>query len=163
VDKNVTGAPLHERLMMLQRLALSRDWLSIAAATHGRFLDKAMAFHALYPEVALVFIVGTDTLVRVFDGKYYADRERELSALFRVCAFACANRGKEGHDVTDRLLAEPENQAFADRVWPFALDDYHAALSSTQARELLATGARNIPQVPDEVRAYILERGLYRD
>jgi nicotinate (nicotinamide) nucleotide adenylyltransferase len=161
VDKRVTGAPLHERLMMLRCLVAGREGFSVAASSHGRFLDKVRAFRRLFPAVSLHFIVGFDTLVRVFDAKYYANRDAELSELFAESRFICANRGNMSVGEMSAWLARSENRAYADSVLPMALDAVSASVSSTAARERLLRG--EIPsEVPPSVLDYIRLRGLYR-
>jgi nicotinic acid mononucleotide adenylyltransferase len=161
VDKEVSGAPLHERLMMLWRLARTRTWLRVAVTTHGRFLDKAVAFGAVFPSAELVFLVGYDTLVRVFDAKYYTDREAELDALFRQVRFVCAGRGDVGAEGIRRFMEVPENRAYAGRVAALELAAEEASVSSTRVRQALADGAWS-EDVPPAVMAYIAARGLYR-
>ncbi|MBT3267796.1 nicotinate-nicotinamide nucleotide adenylyltransferase [Candidatus Poribacteria bacterium] len=156
VDKAVTDAPLHERLMMMRAIAAPRPWTSVAIATHGRFLDKMTALREHFPSADVCFIVGYDTLVRVFDPKYYADRAAELRALFDQTSFACANRVGSGDGALASLLRAPENATYADGVSSMALDPYHAGLSSTAIRASLASGG-----VPEEVVAYLAERPLY--
>lgn len=161
VDKAVTGAPLHERLMMMRAVARSRPWLSVAIASHGRFLDKMTALRACFPTAEVCFIVGYDTLVRVFDAKYYADRAHELSALFSQTSFVCANREGSGEDALSKLLRAPENAAYADGVRPMALEAYYAGLSSTAIRTALRSGQTAVDGLPDEVTAYLSDRPLY--
>jgi nicotinamide-nucleotide adenylyltransferase len=161
VDKAVTDAPLHERLMMMGVLAESRPWLSVAVATHGRFLDKMAALREHFPTADVCFIVGYDTLVRVFDPKYYTDRDAELRALFDQTSFVCANREGSGDDALDGLLLLPANAPYAEGVRPMALDAYHAGLSSTAVRTSIASAQSRPDGLPEEVAAYIDGRGLY--
>ena len=161
VDKAVTDAPLHERLMMMRAIAAPRPWMSAAIATHGRFLDKMTALREHFPSADVCFIVGYDTLARVFDPKYYADRAAELRALFDQTSFACANREGADDDAFAELLAVPENAAYSDGVRLMALDAYHAGLSSTAARASLASGRGRSVGVPEEVADYLAERPLY--
>jgi len=161
VDKAVTDAPLHERLMMMRAVAESRPWLSVAVATHGRFLDKMTALREYFPTADVCFIVGYDTLVRVFDPKYYTRRDAELRALFDQTSFACANREGSGDDALGDLLALPANAPYAEGVRPMALDAYHAGLSSTAVRTSIASDEGRPDGLPEEVAAYLDSRRLY--
>lgn len=161
VDKSITGAPLHERLMMLRRLVAGRERFSVVATSHGRFLDKTRAFRRLFPAVELFFIVGFDTLVRVFDPKYYADRDAELAELFAQSRFLCANRGETSVRDVNAWIEHPENRRFADAVLTMELDVFTAAVSSTRAREELSRLGVSA-DVPPAVLEYIRERQLYR-
>jgi hypothetical protein len=50
---------------------------------HGRFVDKAAAFRAEYGVGCdLFFVMGFDTIARVFDRKYYDDLHASMRALF---------------------------------------------------------------------------------
>jgi PncC family amidohydrolase len=153
VDKRVYGASLAERLWMLWHFAAGMGsagagWLAVGAGSHARFVDKAAG---LPPTVALYFIVGFDTLVRVFDAEYYTDLEAELRELFDQSQFIVANRGER--DVADvhAFLQEPLPQRYADRIHVVALDDFHAGLSSTLVRERLQRGEPIADFVPDAV------------
>ena len=115
VDKKTEHAPLHERLMMLNLTAQERRWMSIGVGSHGRFIDKSAALKKLYPASEIVFIVGYDTFIRVFDDKYYEDRDAELDALFAGASFLCANRKLDGIDSVEALLNRPEKQALSRR------------------------------------------------
>ena len=163
VDKPIFGAPLHERLMMLRRIAERRPWLSVGASTHGRFLDKVSALRPLYPTAEIVFIVGYDTLVRLFDPKYYTEMDAELGRLFAEARFVCANRGEADTTAIAALMDRPETRPFRDGVAPFPLDPYHASLSASSIRERLAHGETTLPDVLPEVAEYIFDRALYRD
>jgi nicotinic acid mononucleotide adenylyltransferase len=161
VDKAVTGAPLHERLMMMRAVAEPRPWLSVAIATHGRFLDKMVALREHFGSAEVCFVVGYDTLVRVFDPKYYTDRTAELQALFSQTSFACANRAGSGEDAVSAMLRTPANAAYAEGVRPLALEEYYAGLSSTEIRATLGSREAPVDGLPDEVNAYLTDRPLY--
>ncbi len=50
VDKAVTGFPLERRLNLMARFAESRPTFSVAACSHGRFVDKAEAIRLTIPQ-----------------------------------------------------------------------------------------------------------------
>ncbi len=162
VDKGLADAPLSDRLMMMLALVRDRPWLSVGLGTHARFIDKAAAIRPHAAATEIVFVVGADTLIRVFDGKYYAQRDAELEELFSSCTFVCANREGSGWAEIDALLATPQNRRFANRVGRLELDPYHASLSSSAARAAVRSAAADTWPVPEEVAAYIRGSGLYR-
>ena len=162
VDKKVEGAPLHERLMMLSILAEGRGWMSIGVGSHGRFLDKAAAVRELYPSAEIAFIAGYDTFVRVFDGKYYQDREAELDRLFSAASFLCANRLQDGAAAVERLLDRPENRRFRGSAQTMLLPQSYAEMSSSSARAHLARSQDGAAELTPAVAEYIARRKLYR-
>lgn len=161
VDKQTEHAPLHERLMMLDLTAQGRGWMSIGVGSHGRFIDKTAAVRALYPASEIVFIVGYDTFIRVFDEKYYEDRDAELDALFSAASFLCANRQGDGVEAVETVLSRPENRRFRGAVQTMRLPQNYADMSSTSAR-LHAGNRRAMEELTPAVADYIRRRGLYR-
>ncbi len=162
VDKAIYGAPLDARLLMLDAVAGARRSYSVALVNKARFVDKIEALKPLYPaSVGASFIVGYDTLVRLFDPKYYADMGVELERMFASCRFVAVNRAD--HDTEDirRFLKRPECRAFADRIDVMALDPLHAAMSSSEVRERLRRGEAVGDLVPEEVEQIIRRMGLY--
>ncbi len=152
VDKRVYGASLAERLWMLKHFVASRPALSVGLCSHARFIDKAKAIREVYPEgTDIYFIVGYDTLVRVFDPKYYDDLDAELQELFEEAQFIAANRGQQTLDDVEAFLERPVCRPYADKVHLIELDSFHATLSSTLGRERLAEGESVADLVPDEI------------
>lgn len=152
VDKRVFGASLAERLWMLKHFVAGRPRLSVAMCSHARFIDKAKAIRTVYPEgTGIYFIVGYDTLVRVFDLKYYDDLEVELRELFDQSQFIVANRGQYSLADVRSFLREPACRPFADKIHLIELDAFHAGLSSTQIRQRLAAGESIAGLAPDEI------------
>src|SRR5207248_8509577 len=112
------------------------------------------AMRGALPLVAeLVFLVGHDKIVQIFDPRYYSDRDGALRELFALSGFLVAPRAGAGIDELRDLLAEPENRQFAARVRPLALAERYRAMSSTKAR----AGDQTV--LPEVVRAYLAERG----
>ena len=93
VDKSVFGFSLPERLRMMAAYAGPLSNYSVALSSHGRFIDKIKALKQELPQFTEYnFIIGYDTLVRIFDSKYYNDRNKELKQLFGQCRLVVANR-----------------------------------------------------------------------
>ena len=151
-DKILFGASLAERLWMLKRFVNGRPRYSVVLCSHARFVDKAQAIRATYPqETQIYFIVGYDTLVRVFHPKYYTDMEAELAALFAASEFIAVNRGENGVEAVKAFLEQPVCRPYTDKIHLLALDPQHARLSSTQVRERLKQEMPVTGMVPAEI------------
>jgi nicotinamide-nucleotide adenylyltransferase len=159
VDKPVTGAPLEARVEML--VAARRDGHDIAvlAANVARIIEQAAAIEATFPAVDATPVVGFDTLVRLFDPRYYADLSRELDPFFERHRVIAANRNPHALEAVAEWLHH-NARGYASRVVLVELDSETAGVSSTRARELVAAG---IPAdlVPPSVRAILAERRFY--
>lgn len=152
VDKTVTGFPLDRRLALLHRFAESHPTVSIAAISHGRFVDKVQAIRPHYPEgTRLTFIQGFDTLIRLFDPKYYADRDASLSALFAECDIVVANRAPDPPEAVEAFLTRPDVWPYANRIRVIQLPTAIAAISATDVRARLARGEPVTDLIPPEI------------
>lgn len=152
VDKPVAGLPLAVRLSLLARYAAARPTLSVAAASHGRFTDKAAAILPHYPPgTRLLFALGFDTLVRLFERKYYTDMEAELSGLFAAAEILAANRAPAPPAALRSFLERPDVRPFRSRIHPLQLPAEVAALSATAARERMVRGESLTGLVPPEI------------
>lgn len=156
VDKPVTGLSLTKRLSLLARFVEPRPTFSVAACSHGRFVDKAQAIRLHYPPgTRLGFVVGFDTLVRLFDPKYYADPHASLSALFAASQFLAANRAPHPPEAVASFLARPDVAPYAHRVRVIQLPADVAAVSATEVRARLARGEPVSGLVPPEIQAVL--------
>lgn len=161
VDKRVYGASLAERLWMLKHFAACRPALSVGLCSHARFIDKARAIRTVYPpDTEIYFIVGYDTLVRVFDPQYYDDLYSELRELFDRSRFIAANRGQHTLADVESFLEQPACRPFTDKIHLIELDAFHATLSSTLVRERLENEASTTDLVPDEIAPLLSLTGL---
>lgn len=152
VDKQAAADELAARLWVLRQYAHRWGNLSVVACSHGRFIDKVRAFEEAYPEdTELFFIVGFDTLVRVFDPRYYTDPEAELAELFARSRFIVANRGTTTPEEIRQWLEEPPRRRYAHRIHLIELDEFHAKISSTEVRTRIAAGKSIAELVPEEV------------
>jgi nicotinamide-nucleotide adenylyltransferase len=151
VDKAPSGIPLAGRVALLQAVAERRADVSIVLASHGRFVDKARALRPHYPSgTSLTFVVGFDTLVRLFDPKYYADPPAALGELFAGSAFVAANRAPDPPEALAAFLARPEVRPYARRILPVTLPDAIASGSATEVRARIARGEPVADLVPPE-------------
>jgi len=154
VDKAVRGLPLTARLDLLRRFAESRPTFSVAAVGHGRFVDKMNAILSAYPAgTRLVFLLGFDTLVRLFDPKYYTHPTDALSRLFEGSECVVANRDPEPPEAIAAFLARADVAPFAHRIRVIRLSADLAAVSATDVRARLAQGEPVAGLVPPEIQA----------
>lgn len=141
VDKPVFGLPLAARLLTVKKYAENRPQISVGASSHGRYIDKVTALRTLFsPDTAFNFIVGYDTLVRIFDAKYYTDFHAELQTLFASARFIVANRAAADIKTMETFMAQPEICRYAPYVSCIFLPDVYAYMSSTAVRDLLERG-----------------------
>jgi nicotinamide-nucleotide adenylyltransferase len=162
VDKELHGAPLEDRLLMLLALFGDDPQISLGICNRGLFLDKLDALQKVYSqETQTYFIVGYDTMVRVLDPAYYEDREKALRSLFGQARFLVANR--EGCDERDlnELFGLEENRPFAAQVLPLMLPPALTRVSSTLVRRHLAAGESVAGLVPPELEEFLRKQGLY--
>ena len=163
VDKTVFGLPLAARLLTVKKYAESRQAFSVGVSSHGRYIDKVIALASIFPpDTEFYFIVGYDTLVRIFDTKYYTDFHAELQALFVSARFIVANRAEADIQAIATFMAQPEICEYASYVSSILLPDVYAYMSSTEVRELLARGEAIEHLVPPSVLA-MLEQCVSND
>ncbi|KAI8989592.1 hypothetical protein BDB01DRAFT_718454 [Pilobolus umbonatus] len=142
VDKDLHGASVLQRVQMMEIMArtLEPGNIAVGLTSHGKFVDKAKVIDDWYHQLPrnkrkleLYFIVGYDTVVRLFDPKYYAPESvnEALEPFFRHHHLIWANR-KMG----DESLYEMawQNQA-SDKIHQIELDPEVSDYSSTKARE----------------------------
>jgi len=145
------------RLLMMKTLAedLHQDLpnLAVASTAAALFVDKIKAisgFFAPLPSESM-FVVGADTLIRIFDRKYYTSVEemcKQLRVFFSGASFVYANR--VGSPDLEGLLSESGPLAdevrallveFKQKILSVEISERLQTLSSTQARKLLHEGA----------------------
>ncbi len=138
VDKEVFGLPLADRAIILSRYAEKQAHVSVGISSHGRYIDKVTALKQIYPaNTEFFFIVGHDTLVRIFDSKYYEDMQTELQHLFSQCEFIAANRANVDIRTIKDFMSQPSNLPFSSSVSYLRLPDLYAEVSSTDVRQRL--------------------------
>ncbi|MDE2800246.1 MAG: hypothetical protein OXI94_16395, partial [Gemmatimonadota bacterium] len=167
VDKALFGADLGQRLAMMVNYANCDTQLgtrlSIAACSHARFIDKAHALRAhIPPDTQIYFLVGHDTLIRIFDPRYYTDMSAELKVLFSLCHIVSANRENSSREVFHRFMARPECAPFANRVHPLQLPPSFGNISSTEVRKRIRSGDSITDLVPESIAQFIETFDLYK-
>ena len=152
VDKGVFGLPLAARLLTVKKYVENRPKFSVGVSSHGRYIDKVTALKAvLPPETEFHFIVGYDTLVRIFDPKYYIDFHAELRELFATARFIVANRAEADIKTIETFMSQSEISQYASYVTCILLPDVYAYMSSTEVRELLEQGKAIEHLVPPSI------------
>ena len=163
VDKGVFGLSLEERLLMLKAYAMACKDFSVVACSHGRYVDKIEALKAVLPPgTQFSFIVGYDTLVRIFDPRYYTDLHTELRALFGQCRFIVANRAAHNLHSVKEFLVRPICQPYAGYIDLIELSDFYAEVSSTEIRTRILRGENIDHLVPREVQRYLKTTRAYQ-
>ncbi len=156
VDKDVFGWPIEARLLTLKLHTKNQSNISIGISSHGRYIDKITALKQIYPsQTEFYFIVGYDTLVRIFDPKYYTDIQEQLNTLFTQCKFIVANRkGVSIHDIK-RFLDQPHLKSYQQFIEYLSLPDYYANLSSTDIRNRIHAGEKITHLVPTTIANFL--------
>jgi len=161
VDKDLFGAGLGQRLAMM--VAYAQHNFSVAGCSHARFVDKARALATYYPDnTQIFFIVGYDTLIRIFDPQYYTDMAAELHTLFSLCHIVSANRADRGADAFFAFMSQPKCAPFADRVHALELPASFGQISSTQVRKRIKSGKQTSDLVPAVIARCISSSNLYK-
>jgi nicotinamide-nucleotide adenylyltransferase len=134
------------------------------------FVGKATALAAALSSdspPALTFLVGTDTLVRIFDTKYYPEggMPAALEQLFAHAWLVCVSRGDEGDIAAqDALLSDPEVMRWtkAGKVRVLGHLEESAGVSSTLVRAAVQHGRGEVEKyVAPGVADILLRDGLY--
>lgn len=164
LDKEIFGASLEERLLMILLCFAKDPTVSIAFTNKGLFAEKLTLLMKAYPvNTAIRFIVGHDTLTRILDAKYYEDRDASLARLFADSQFLVATRGNVGVDGIKKLILQKKNRPFAEKITPFEMPLPFRGLSSTQIRNEIRKGREIADLVPQEILLYLRRKGLYRN
>ena len=160
VAKGIKGASLADRVGMLLAARESRPGLAVLAANQARIVDQAAALRTTWPEATFDFVLGYDTLVRLFDERYYdGSMEAELAPFFERHRVIASNRGDvTAADVSNYVSKRAAR--YAGRIVTVALDEEHGRIASSDARALIEAGEGS-DDLPAEVAAYIRVHGLY--
>lgn len=179
-----------QRLEMMYLLSLDiGNNVAVAIIDQPTFVGKSTILHSFFqsklaslhtPLAAgmgalhrpkLTFLLGSDTLVRVFSPKFYASEEEMTRLLQKFlspdgqdCQIICAHRPNVTIDEEVERRALNAYRKFVDRERIHFIDisDDEQTLSSTQVRVTVAAGKDDWKRlVTDLVANYIIENGLY--
>ncbi len=146
--------PAHHRKRMCELAASDNPRFSVSdldlnGSRQSYTVDLLDRAAATYPNAALYFLMGTDSL-RDLPTWYHTERIAQLARI------GAANRPGFKFDLATLVEKLPH---FRDRV-----ELVHAPglqVSATELRERIRTGRSIRYLTPDSVRCYIVERGLY--
>jgi nicotinic acid mononucleotide adenylyltransferase len=158
VDKTQFDFSLQERAEMMLAVARERSDWSVALCSHGRFVEKAKAVAEAYPEgTEIWFIVGHDTLVRIFEPRFYLDMpmHQALEHFFRLARLAVFPRGDADERAIREFLSRDEVKPFADRVAVLPNEPSLLWVSSTLVRQKLKHGESVTDLVPPIVLKFL--------
>ena len=81
VDKEqIAGTLLEDRLVALRHFVQDQPRYGVLLFNRGLYVDQALAAHAQWPDLdTLLFLVGYDKIVQIFDPRYYDDRDARRS------------------------------------------------------------------------------------
>ncbi|KAG0200635.1 hypothetical protein BGX28_006338 [Mortierella sp. GBA30] len=126
VDKGQTGASAVERLEMMEAMAMDSisnekedsalRHMAVGLTVHARFMDKAQPILDHYPPntVQLSWIMGHDTMIRLFDPKYYKDVHADMAPFFEQCDVICSSR--PGYGTREDMMRFVEQSGHANKV-----------------------------------------------
>jgi nicotinic acid mononucleotide adenylyltransferase len=164
VDKEIFGADLGQRLSMLLTYAHQHPDYSVAGCSHARFVDKALALIPHYPPGArLFFVIGYDTLERLFDHRYYKNMESDLDMLFGHATIIVANRDHNDKISIQARMEAPDVKPYTDGINLIELPEELCRISSTHARTNIKQGIPIEGLVPGVISEAIQRMGLYED
>lgn len=165
VDKGIHGASLAERVEMLLALQREIPELAVVACNQARIMDQAPALRGSFEQpgtaLDLRFVVGFDTLERLFAPRYYSDMVAELTPFFEQCRVIAANRAGMSAEEVRSWVSENAGR-FGPRIHILEIDPFAASLSSSDVRESVQAGGA-AETVPGAVQDYIEKHGLYQE
>ncbi|KAI1296268.1 hypothetical protein EDD11_007437 [Mortierella claussenii] len=154
VDKGQTGAGAIERLEMMEAMAMdsirnekedpSLRHMAVGLTIHARFMDKAQPILDHYPPntVQLSWIMGHDTMTRLFDPKYYKDVHTDMAPFFEQCDLICSSRpGFGSRDDMMRFVEQSGHSSKVTLVDIEASEDIESLITAAAANgtELVST------------------------
>jgi nicotinic acid mononucleotide adenylyltransferase len=148
--KEQTGLTSEDRLMAMRVLCDGAHL--VAACSHGLYAEQAEAAAQAFPGAEVVFLVGSDKVLQIFDPDWYRDRDSEIEQLFERARLVVAPRADQTDALRDCLAANPR---WGDRVTVLRLHPAVSDLSSTHVRGLIRSGADPNGLVPPAVAAYL--------
>jgi nicotinamide-nucleotide adenylyltransferase len=165
--------------------------LAVGITTHPRFIDKThgilSSFNSScfsensYQQFSLYFIMGYDTVVRLFNPQYYTNMWEELASFFETSNIICANR--EGYDGEEQFYQSETVRDIAggegEKIVRIKLDNEIAKISSTRVREIVKNEIRMdnegsakeqqnkvrsalLELCPEPIVEFVIQEGLYR-
>jgi nicotinamide-nucleotide adenylyltransferase len=209
VDKitSSSDAKLIDRLIMMKILAsciinsqksnnnsLLQN-LAVGVTTQARFIDKANAIHSSFNNnsnnnsnnnISLYFIMGFDTIIRLFNPNYYNDIKKELGEFFTKNYIICANRDGHNNDEIEKFLNNDivkeivninnnNNNIHEKKILRIILNEEISRISSSKVRELIknnsnieSSSQNNLKELlyelsPKPIIDYIINKNFYKN
>ncbi|KAK9719418.1 hypothetical protein K7432_004821 [Basidiobolus ranarum] len=175
-DKTLSGASLEQRLEMMQILAThlqehssnpGASNVAVGVVNKGIFSEKVAALKATFAsnDSRFYFVTGFDTVIRIFDSKYYKTPVVEaLSPIFDTGGIVCANRTGFDPELVKEFYESEAVRHFSEHTHQIELNEEIAGLSSTKARNVIETKASRTELekiVIPEIAEYLIQEQLY--
>ncbi|KAJ2351573.1 hypothetical protein IWW50_001857 [Coemansia erecta] len=124
---------------------------------------RVMGAAAPLPRVLSYFAMGWDTLIRVFDPKYYTDFPREIADFFaRGGRIAYSRRvGFPDADV-DAFFARPELATYLQYIFELKLPKRVKHISSSDVRVAVRDSTQSVRDIPPRILEFVNNYQLYR-
>jgi nicotinamide-nucleotide adenylyltransferase len=209
-DKNLSSSDVShvDRLLMMETLAshiqpsdtqyTALKNLAVGVVTHPRFIDKTHGILSLLlslsnssfgfsdntpRQFSLYFIMGYDTVIRLFNPQYYTNMREELAPFFETNYIICANReGYDGEEAEEQFYQNEIVREIVggegEKIIRIKLDTEIAKISSTRVRDIVRNELRikneesNKEQnqvqsdllelCPKPIVDFVIQKGLYR-
>ncbi|MGH2739935.1 MAG: hypothetical protein ACRDH6_05570 [Actinomycetota bacterium] len=142
-----------DRVAALLAYCGDRPRRGVAMCSHGLYADQAEAVAAAYPEAELVFGVGSDKVMQLFDARWYDDRNAALERLFSFASLAYATRGGDEERLRATLRGQDQWHSAMRRL---SLPAEVAGVSSRAIRQSLRAGEEISDLVPAAVLPVVL-------
>ncbi|KAI0368774.1 Nucleotidylyl transferase [Pilatotrama ljubarskyi] len=174
-DSNVAVAIIDEPTFV-GKSAILRDFLTRRISA---LLDPAKVTAAspsvVPPSPKLTFLMGTDTVVRLFAPRYYASEDAMMEALQHFMSsdgddsrIICARRVSSGVPRAEEQRIEADMAEFARKIVPYQrlsfvdIGERECTYSSSEVRQLVASGdERWRSMVTPSISEYIVANTLY--
>jgi hypothetical protein len=138
VDKEGLERPLLlDRALLLHTILQKRlPHAGMLLFNRGLYLEQAQAIRNSFPRVKrILFLMGYDKIVQIFDPRYYEDRDAALDALFSLAELLVVPRGNGGKQEMQELLQRPENRRYARYVIIHSFNPIYREISATRVRQ----------------------------
>ncbi|KAJ2658855.1 hypothetical protein IW148_004498 [Coemansia sp. RSA 1199] len=175
VVKDTTADTWHLWKSRAQFDASNLHNMAIGMVNSPRFVDKCKAVSDVVqsewertkggpvPRVLSYFAMGWDTLIRVFDPKYYADYPRELDEFFANGGRIAYSRrvGFPDADV-DAFFARREMAAYLQYIFELKLPKRVKHISSSDVRVAVRDSTQSVRDIPPRILEFVNNFQLYR-
>lgn len=175
-DKAPKPASFDKRMKMMSLLAdmLHEDGMavSVGITVHGKYVDKYSVLRDVYESASVMsFLVGFDTLVRIFDSKYYSPQipaealkefmsSTELCCLTRVGDHTRRKQIEYATDIIQGIYEPMIPRGWGHKIHIIENDKRVESISSSAIRKAATEGCtleRLDKLTPSPIARYIVE------